>query len=142
MTNFYCLITSDFENQSAFDIIKKRLNNKRYPLYKKTPFLDKVKKNDNVLFYVAGKNHKAQNFIGSAIIEDLEIPEKVLTDAENNKAVAKLLVLNNINIFEISVPIRPIISQLEFIINKYNFGVSLVGGVSKITKNDFNLIIN
>jgi hypothetical protein len=142
MINFYCLTTSDFEDQSAFDILKKRLNNKRYPLYKKTPFLDKIKKNDNVLFYVAGKNHKAQNFIGTAIIEDLEISEQVLTDAEKNKAIAKLLVLNNIKVFENSVPIRPIISQLEFIINKYNFGLSLIGGVSKITENDFNLIIN
>ena len=96
MINFYCLTTSDFEDQSAFDILKKRLNDKRYPLYKKTPFLDKIKKNDNVLFYVAGKNHKAQNFTGTAIIEDIEISEQVLTDAEKNKAIAKLLVLNNI----------------------------------------------
>jgi hypothetical protein len=82
MINFYCLTTSDFEDQSAFDILKKRLNNKRYPLYKKTPFLDKIKKNDNVLFYVAGKNHKAQNFIGTAISDELRYQDYLITRDE------------------------------------------------------------
>jgi predicted RNA-binding protein len=44
--------------------------------------------------------------------------------------------------FKNPIPIRLYIKELEFIKNKNNYGISLMGGVSKITENDFNLIKN
>ena len=48
MKNYYCLITSDTEKKCAADIINSRLKEKKFPLYKKTPFLNEIKKNDYI----------------------------------------------------------------------------------------------
>ena len=63
MKNYYCLGTSDTTTENAIDILKRRLHEKKYPLYKKTPFLKDIKKDDEVVFYVAGKKNKSQKFI-------------------------------------------------------------------------------
>ena len=46
MKNYYCLGTSDSTTENAIDILKRRLDEKKYPLYKKTPFLKDIKKDD------------------------------------------------------------------------------------------------
>lgn len=142
MVNYYCLITSDFEEKSAIEILTKRLDKKKYPLYKMTPFLKEIKKDDKVIFYLAGKKNKAQNFIGNAVVESIEISTELDIDTEKNKQVYKILLLKNIKIFETSISIRSIVHKLEFIVNKYNFGLNLIGGAVKITENDFYLIKN
>ena len=141
MKNYYCLGTSDSQNKIAIDILKIRLEEKKYPLYQKTPFLHEVKKKDEVIFYIAGKNTFSQNFFGSAIIENTENTEKETVDPDKNKhVVIKNLILRSINIFKTPIPIKLHIKELEFIKNKKNYGISFMGGVSKITQNDFNLI--
>ena len=141
MKNYYCLGTSDSTTENAIDILKRRLNEKKYPLYKKTPFLKDVKKDDGVVFYVAGRKNKSQNFIGYSLIKSVEIPNETLIDPDKNKYVLeKYLLFENIILFKTPIHIKAIINQLEFIKNKNNFGVYLMGGVSKITEGDFNLI--
>ena len=141
MKNYYCLGTSDSATENAVDILKRRLDEKKYPLYKKTPFHKDVKKDDGVVFYVAGRKNKSQNFIGYSLIKSVEIPNETLIDPDKNKYVLeKYLLFENIILFKTPIHIKAIINQLEFIKNKTNFGVYLMGGVSKITENDFNLI--
>ena len=50
MKNYYCLGTSDSTTENAVDILKRRLDEKKYPLYKKTPFHKDVKKDDKKTF--------------------------------------------------------------------------------------------
>lgn len=141
MKNYYCLGTSDSTNENAIDILKRRIDEKKYPLYKKTPFLNDIKKNDEVVFYVAGRKNKSQNFIAFSVIQSVEIPNETLIDPDKNKYVLeKYLLFENISLLKTPIHIKAIINQLEFIKNKTNFGVYLMGGVSKITANDFNLI--
>lgn len=141
MKNYYCLGTSDSTTENAVDILKRRLDEKKYPLYKKTPFHKDVKKDDGVVFYVAGRKNKSQNFIGYSLIKSVEIPNETLIDPDKNKYVLeKYLLFENIILFKTPIHIKAIINQLEFIKNKNNFGVYLMGGVSKITEGDFNLI--
>ena len=67
----------------------------------------------------------------------------VLVGATNSKQMRvsyENLLFENITILKTPIHIKAIINQLEFIKNKTNFGVYLMGGVSKITENDFNLI--
>ena len=66
MSSNYCLVTSDTETKFARDIINSRLKEKKYPLYKKTPFLNEIKKNDEVVFYLAGTGENSQSFVASA----------------------------------------------------------------------------
>jgi len=141
MKNYYCLGTSDSTTENAIDILKRRLDEKKYPLYKKTPFLKDIKKDDEVVFYVAGKKNKSQNFIAFSHIKSVETPNESLIDPDKNKYVLeKYLLFENITLLKTPIHIKAIINQLEFIKNKTNFGVYLMGGVSKITENDFNLI--
>jgi predicted RNA-binding protein len=143
MKNYYILGTSDSQKEDAIDILNVRIKEKKYPLYEKTPKLNEIKEKDEVVFYIAGKATKAQNFIGQAIIDTIQIPEELSVDPDKKKyVVKKYLILENIRIFKAPIHIKSIINQLDFIKNKSNYGVYLMGGVSKITENDYKLIIS
>ena len=65
----YILITSDQSSinekiVAAIDIVKFRLGEGQWPLYKATPFLYDLKKEDKCLVYLAGKNQFSQHFVG------------------------------------------------------------------------------
>ena len=97
MKNYYCLGTSDSITENAINILKRRLDEKKYPLYRKTPFLKDVKKDDEVVFYVAGKKNKSQNFIAFSVIKSVEIPNELLIDPDKNKYILeKYLLFENI----------------------------------------------
>ena len=115
MKNYYCLITSDTKIKYATDIINSRLKEKKFPLYKRTPFLNEIKKNDEVVFYLAGTGENSQSFVASAKISCVEIFNKTeVTDPDNNnQIVIKYLNLNNIKFFK-KVVFDPI--QLSLIV--------------------------
>ena len=142
MSSYYCLVTSDTETKFARDIINSRLKEKKYPLYKKTPFLNEIKKNDEVVFYLAGKGENSQSFVATAKILSIETIDNttVIDPDNNNKIVIKYLNLDNINFFEKKINIKSILDNLNFIKNKKHYGVTLVGGVSKIKYEDFKII--
>ena len=142
MKNYYCLITSDTKIKYATDIINSRLKEKKFPLYKKTPFLNEIKKNDEVVFYLAGKGENSQSFVATAKILSIETIDNtaVIDPDNNNKIVIKYLNLDNINFFEKKINIKSILDNLNFIKNKKHYGVTLVGGVSKIKYEDFKII--
>jgi hypothetical protein len=90
---------------------------------------------------VAGRKNKSQNFIAYSVIKSVEAPNETLVDPDKNKYILeKYLLFENIILLKTPIHIKAIINQLEFIKNKTNFGVYLMGGVSKITEGDFNLI--
>ena len=142
MKNYYCLITSDTKIKYATDIINSRLKEKKFPLYKRTPFLNEIKKNDEVVFYLAGTGENSQSFVASAKISCVEIFNKTeVTDPDNNnQIVIKYLNFDNIKFFKKSVNIKSIFDNLNFIKNKKHYGANLVGGIAKINFDDFNLI--
>ena len=141
MKNYYVLGTSDSSTKNAYNILMKRLDEKKYPLYTKTPHLHRIQTNDEVVFYLAGKKDKAQNFLGEAIISSVETSSELLIDPDKERyVVEKYLILDKIKIFKAPVHIKSIITKLDFIINKSNYGVYLMGGVKKISENDHKLI--
>ena len=48
MTNYYFHLTSDSLKESAIDIFNKRIEEKKYPLYLRTPNLNEIKDDDNL----------------------------------------------------------------------------------------------
>jgi predicted RNA-binding protein len=119
----------------------KRLDEKKYPLYTRTPHLNRIQSNDVAVFYLAGKKDKAQNFLGEAIISSIETSSELLIDPDKERyVVEKYLIIDKIKIFKTPVHIKSIITKLDFIINKSNYGVYLMGGVKKISENDYKLI--
>jgi|TARA_Y100000031_G_scaffold143438_1_gene173884 predicted RNA-binding protein len=143
MTNYYCLVTSDSLKESAIDIFNKRIEEKKYPLYPRTPNLNEIKDDDEVVFYIAGAGKERQSFVGQAIIQKVETPKEFLVDPDkDNHEVIKYLWFKKIKIFETSKNIQSIIDKLDFVKNKNNYGAYLMGGVKKLTQRDFNLIIS
>jgi len=143
MTNYYCLVTSDSLKESAIDIFNKRIEEKKYPLDPRTPNLNEIKDDDEVMFYIAGAGKERQSFVGQAIIQKVETPKEFLVDPDkDNYEVIKYLWFKKIKIFETSKNIQSIIDKLDFVKNKNNYGTYLMGGVKKLTQKDFNLIIS
>ena len=114
MKNYYCLGTSDTTAENAIDILKRRLDEKKYPLYKKTPFLKDIKKDDEVVFYVAGKKNKSQNFIAFSHIKSVETPNELLIDPDKNKYILeKYLLFENLRFLGIDKNINYYRFELE-----------------------------
>jgi predicted RNA-binding protein len=141
--NYYALITSDSKQNKAYKIFQNRINEKKFPLYLRTPYLENIKKEDKVIFYIAGTSKDAQSFVAKSNIKTVEIVKELTVDADKHKnLVNRYLILENIIVFERAKQIRPIIEKLDFITNKLNYGVYLVGGVVKLNAKDFNTILN
>ena len=141
MKNYYCLTTSDSRKENAFDIFKKRIEEKKFPLYFKTPYLDQINEKDHVVFYIAGEYTNSQTFVASAEISIIDNITDTIVDPDKTRyIVTKYLILKNIYMFEKPKKIKPILNKLKFIKNKKHYGTNLVGGVTKIYAEDFSII--
>lgn len=138
MKSYYCLITSDSKHENAFKIFKKRIEEKKYPLYLKTPHLNEIKEKDQVVFYIAGKQINSQTFVACAevsLIDDLLTT--TIDPDKNTNLIVKYLTLEKIFFFKYPKKIKLILNELGFIKNIKHYGVNLVGGVTKISHQDF-----
>ena len=143
MKNFYILVTSDYNLKNAYNIFKNRIKEKKFPLYLRTPNLEIIKKDDEILFYIGGKYENAQSFVGKSIVEEIEISKEMEVDADKiTKVVTRYLNLKDIEEFKEIKEIKFILNELDFIINKKHYGVYLLKGVIKISENDFKKILN
>jgi hypothetical protein len=143
MKNFYILVTSDYNEKNAYDIFKNRIKEKKFPLYLRTPNLEIIKKDDEILFYIAGKYANAQSFVGKSFVEEIEISKEIEVDADKiTNEVSRYLIFKDIEEFKEIKKIKFILNELNFIINKKHYGAYLLGGVIKISDNDFKKILN
>ena len=69
-SNYLIFISSDGKRE-GYEIFKERIKNNMWPIYNKTPQLINIKKDKKVLFYIAGTNNFAQNFIANALIDEV-----------------------------------------------------------------------
>ena len=142
MKNFYILVTSDYNEKNAYNIFKNRIKEKKFPLYLRTPNLEIIKKYDEILFYIAGKYMNAQSFVGKSIVEEIEISKEIEVDADKiTNEVSRYLIFKDIEEFKEAKKIKFILNELNFIINKKHYGAYLLGGVIKISDNDFKKIL-
>lgn len=143
MKSYYILVTSDYHQTTAYEIFINRIKEKKFPLYLNTHNLKIIKKDDEILFYIAGKNFNSQSFVAKSVIDKIEILKEVIIDADKNKNIVnRYLILKDVEIFKEIKKIKSILNDLNFIKVKRFYGAYLVGGVIKINNEDFNKIIN
>lgn len=143
MKSYYILVTSDYHQTTAYEIFINRIKEKKFPLYLNTHNLKIIKKDDEILFYIAGKNFNSQSFVAKSVIDKIEILKEVIIDADKNKNIVnRYLILKDVEIFKEIKKIKSILDDLNFIKVKRFYGAYLVGGVIKINNEDFNKIIN
>ena len=122
--NLWIFVIKDSDNE-----FQNRIKNKQWPIYHRTRNRKKISIDDQVLFYKAGND--GQRFLGNA---------KIKTNLKKNTMWDYSLELDEISIWKKSVLIKPLISDLDFITNKNNWGVYFQGGVISISSKDFNTI--
>ena len=143
--SFYCLTTSD-ANSDAYSIFKRRIEEKKWPMYWQTKFQSVIKPGDKLIFYIAGVNKFRQCFVGSAEVNSVDkisnITESTVDPDKTQAQVTSYIHLNNIKLFNKEVFIKSILNNLNFIENKKNYGLYFVGGVTKIDQASNNFILN
>ena len=112
-------------------VFKKRIEQKKWPIFHATKFRVFLEICDNVIFYKAGEG--GQKFMGTAVLKSqaTPIPDKVDYYVDMEK----------IDIWKNHPSIRNLIPDLGFIKNKDHWGLYVQGGVLRIEKNDYSTIL-
>jgi predicted RNA-binding protein len=141
MKGYYCFITSD--NQGvAYNIFLKRIKEKKWVTYLKTLNYSSLKENDQIIFYIAGSSINRQTFVGNAMVEKVNLTKNnfIVDPDDVKKQISSIIDLKNINIFKKPVGVKELIEKLDFIKNKYNWGMFFHGGIREMNKKDYELI--
>ena len=142
-SNYLIFISSDGKRE-GYEIFKERIKNNLWPIYNKTPQLTNIKIDKKVLFYIAGTNKFAQNFIGNAIIEDIvNLKATTIDPYQELKQVLFNVKFKDFNYFEKPINIKDHIDNLSFIEEKKRniYGLYFQGGVCKINQQSYDYII-
>ena len=140
--SFYCLTTSD-ANSDAYTIFKRRIDEKKWPMYWSTKYQNTIKDGDKLIFYIAGVNKFRQCFVASAKVEKISHEKETTIDPDKVQVqVTSYIHITDIKLFKEEVFIKNILSNLNFIQNKKNYGLYFVGGVTKIDEDSNNFIVN
>ncbi len=141
-TDYLIFISSD-GRKAGYEIFKERISENLWPIYKSTPQLNNVKSGKNVIFYIAGKDKFAQQFIASAIIENL-VTNKILKPDPNQefREVLFYAKFKKLKMFKNPISIRDHINNLSFIDmdRRKVYGLYFQGGVCKINKQSYDYI--
>jgi len=124
-------------------VFKRLAANSRWFLSTFTPFRDKYKPGDQVLFYLAGPKHRY--FAGRASVAVKPLP----ASQSDLEMLAQLglfgyevaLPLSGVVLFRSPRPMRDLVGNLEFIKDKKNYGLNLRQGAIRISRKDYDYIV-
>ena len=142
-SNHLIFISSDGKRE-GYEIFKERIKNNMWPIYNKTPQLINIKKDKKVLFYIAGTNNFAQNFIANALIDEVvDLKETTIDPNQEFKQVLFNVKFKDFKYFQKPINIREHIDNLSFIDEKKRniYGLYFQGGVCKINQQSYDYII-
>ena len=105
-----------------------RLKKKQWPIYEKTKHAGSLEKDDLVIFYQAGADFHV--FAGEAVIESISLKDE------------KHFKFSSVKKWKNKVNIKEIYEELEIIKKPSHYGAYLAGGIHKISKNDYDLVIS
>ena len=125
--NYWIFVISD-----SRDVFTNRLNDKKWPLFPNTRYKKQLNIGDGIVFYKAGM--AGQRFLGTCTIASR--PYRIEGKMDS------FLDLEDIHVWDDHKSIRPLIKKLDFIGDKVNWGISLQGGVIKISSSDYRRIFN
>lgn len=124
MTNWVFVINDKDE------VFQERINDKKWPIYRKTQNRNKLKVGDKIIFYKAGADGK--KFIGKASIARGLKPDGIDYSLE----------LSDVGVWKKPVSVALVLKDLEFIRDKTFWGRYFQGGVRSLSESDYNIIIS
>ena len=150
MTNYWIFCVKDVKiannKKNGIDIYNQRMIDGFWGIKPRTPNYKRLKKGDNVVFYLAGNAHDAQKFIGTATLssEFCNLSPEEWEKVSHGKFFSSKsgAQFKEVNRWETHKPIQPLIEQLDFIENPEKWGNYLRGGIRSISEDDYDLIVS
>jgi hypothetical protein len=149
----FILIASDVHRNmlscpSGYEVATHRIKERLWGLHKRTRNIKRIKVNDIVLIYAAGRRDNGRTFVGTAAIKKISqysTSEKNRYTREEipSSPIEVFLHLTEVRCFKKPISIYKIKEKVEFIKNPNakRWGVILQGGSLSITEKDFKKII-
>lgn len=134
-------LTLGQQSWSAAEIFQNRTDVKLWGISESNPSFRQLCKGDKVVFYVTSGTSRL--IAGKAILNS---EPHTITSEDKKKLIpfdpsyTHVVELNEIQLFEQSVPIDRYIPDLSFVENKEKWGVYLQGGITKIPDIDYELL--
>ena len=116
---------------APYEEFKSRVRKKEWPIYHRTAHRNELKIGDSIIFYLGGSN--GRKFSGSA-----RVSSKLTKISEMDYSIG----LSNIEVWKKPVNIPDVISDLEFVTRKDNWGSHFQGGVIPLPGNDYDTIVS
>ena len=123
MTNWMFTINAE---EREFE---RRIKDKQWAIYKRTPSRRSLRENDRIVFYKAGKD--GQVFLGTA---------RLTSYARKVNVITYKVGLKNIKIWKKGAHIRKLADKLEIIKNPALWSNYIQGGVRRLSDKDYDLI--
>jgi len=126
--------------------IKERLEKGYWALSERTPHREKLKPGDRVIFYAAGRSQSI--FVGSATLasecQNLPLSRRRELESEFDFVLGAPygVILKDTSLFVGPVPVVTILRQLSFVGPSRKWGLYFRGGIIKITKKDYELVMS
>lgn len=114
------------------DEFTKRIENNKWPIFRRTQNRFKIAKNDNIVFYLGGPGN-------GKILGTAKLSSKVKTASKEGDGDIEII---DIDIWNTPVLVKEHVDALDFIKIKDNWGVFFQGGVKSIDKKDYQQILN
>jgi hypothetical protein len=143
LNNFFILIASDTEDQqgkrlTADEVIRQRIFNKQWEIYKRTKFKDLLKNGDICLFYAAGRKANSQHIIGEGIIKNIHSHSLKSTNYVNLENPQKYIEFDKVVTYEFPIDVKTKLDKLTFIPkNRQKWGMVFMNGCRKISSADY-----
>jgi hypothetical protein len=140
----FILVTKDsFDENSkpiiALNLIKLRLKHNKWPIYIKTRCRNQFKENDDILFYVGGRNLEGGNIIAQGKIKS--ISKKANYEIFDDEPPVFYLEFKDVTFFINPINFTEKVKHLSFFPkNEKKWGVVLMGGCRKISKGDWDIL--
>lgn len=129
---------------SARDCALALLKARMWALWTRTQNSLHIKQGSEVAIYLAGSGPYTQHFVGKAKVAEVRPWSR--TDEQHYPLVldgtpARLLLLEDIEVFDLPVSIKPLLPYLRFLPpNRAKWGVAFMGGMRSVSRRDFRLL--
>lgn len=142
----FLMVSSDSEDIydrriSAFAITAYRLGKGLWPIYNGTRYRKHLSSGARLLFYIGGSREYSGLVVARANIVEV-INKTMLVDHEDflTAPAFQVLRLVDVDMLEPKIKLKSLIAQLTFINPGPKWGAALMGGVRKVTKDDYNYL--
>ena len=131
---------TDFCLWSTREGLKRRVEEKIWPIGERTQNRKRIRRGDRLVFYLCGEGeHK---FVGTAVL-DSDVIEIGSSYNSNTLGLARYFVrLKQIRLWKTEVPINCVLTKLAAIPNAKHYGIYLQGGIRKLKPEDYELLVS